>query len=237
MAFVIPINETIVGDLAIDSNGNLYITTASKIYSYNKTSQLWCYSANYVIGNFSGVTIGRDVVISPKTGDTLYFINQSSGEKYGNSNIYQGSSLFAPIIDSNACLYIVSEYQTNSSDYKLVIVPYKLWENGGEPTLIALGGSKPLVSPVVSEEIIVVLSENRFTILDAKTFKSNAIKHGNFINVRPVISNTNVVCCVLGDSIVAYKSSGTQLWKTKVTGGVGNRLITKIGRASCRERV
>lgn len=230
VAFVIPINETIVGNLAIDSNGNLYITTASKIYSYNKTSQLWCYSANYVIGNFSGVTIGRDVVISPKTGDTLYFINQSNGEKYGNSNIYQGSSLFAPIIDSNACLYIVSEYQTNSSDYKLVIVPYKLWENGGEPTLIALGGSKPLASPVVSEEIIVVLSENRFTILDAKTFKSNAIKHGNFINVRPVISNTNVVCCVLEDSIVAYKSSGTQLWKTKVTGGVGNRLILDNNR-------
>lgn len=225
VAFVIPINDTIIGDLAIDSEGNLYVVTASKIYSFNRTTELWCYSNNYVIGNFSGVAIGRDVIITPKSGDTLYFINQSSGEKYGNSNIYQGSSLFAPIIDSNANLYIVSEYQTGSNDYKLVIVPYKMWENGGEPTLISIGNSKPLASPTVSNEIIVVLAENRFTIINAKTLKINAIKSGNFMNVRPVISNDNIVYCVLGDSIVAFKSSGAQLWKTKVTKGVGNHLV------------
>ena len=140
IAFIIQIDDEIIGDLTIDSSGNIYITTKDLIYSYNSEGIL-----NYVFtpdtreSSFSGTCIGRDVIITPKSGDTLYFINQSSGERYGSANLYQGSSVHAPVIDSNANIYIVSEYQTRTGTYNLVKIPYKLWEGGGNPILIDLG--------------------------------------------------------------------------------------------------
>ena len=226
IAFMIQIDDEIVGDLTIDSNGNIYITTKDLIYSYNSEGIL-----NYVFtpdtreSSFSGTCIGRDVVIAPKSGDTLYFINQTSGEKYGSSNLYQGSSVFAPVIDSAANIYIVSEYQTKIGNYNLVKIPYRLWEAGGSPTLIDLGKYVPLASPVLNDNVIVVLSEGRLRIIDAKTLKSVSITTGDFKNIRPVISDDNTVYAVLGDSIVAYANSGSQLWKTKITGGAGNQLL------------
>ena len=224
VAFIIPFNGTLTGDLVIDSLGNVYLISDSGIYCFNQTSKLWYWSSNTFEGNLSGISISRDVVIAPKSGDTLYFINQTTGERYGGSNIYQGSSLFAPVVDSNADLYIVSEYQYSSEDYKLVFIPYSLWENGGDPTLVTIGNAKPLCSPTLNDDIIVVISDNRFRLINAKTLETVSIKSGNFQAVRPVIGEGNIIYAILSDSIVAYNSNGVQVWKTKVTGGAGTTL-------------
>ena len=224
VAFIIPFNETLTGDLIIDSLGNVYLTSDNGIYCFNQTSRLWYWSSNTFEGNLSGIAISRDVVIAPKSGDTLYFINQTSGERYGGSNIYQGSSLFALVVGSNANLYIVSEYQYSSEDYKLVVIPYSLWENGGDPTLVTIGNTEPLCAPTLNDDVIVVISENRFRLINAKTLETVSIKSGNFKAVRPVIGEGNIVYAILSDSIVAYNSNGVQAWKTKVTGGAGTTL-------------
>ena len=224
VAFIIPFNETLTGDLVIDSLGNVYLTSDSGIYCFNQTSRLWYWSSNTFEGNLSGISISRDVVIAPKSGDTLYFINQTTGERYGGSNIYQGSSLFAPVVDSNANLFIVSEYQYSSEDYKLVFIPYSLWENGGDSTLVTIGNSKPLCSPTLNDDIIVVISDNRFRLINAKTLETVSIKSGNFQPVRPVIGEGNIIYAILSDSIVAYNGNGVQVWKTKITGGAGTTL-------------
>ncbi len=224
VAFIIPFNETLAGDLIIDSLGNVYLTTDNGIYCFNQTSRLWYWSSNTFEGNLSGIAISRDVVIAPKSGDTLYFINQTSGERYGGSNIYQGSSLFSPVVDSNANLYIVSEYQYSSEDYKLVVIPYSLWENGGDPTLVTIGNTEPLCAPTLNDDVIVVISENRFRLINAKTLETTSIKSGNFQAVRPLIGEGNIIYSILSDSIVAYNSNGVQAWKTKVTGGAGTVL-------------
>ncbi|WP_292887633.1 Ig-like domain repeat protein [Methanobrevibacter sp. UBA212] len=227
MLFTVQIDGEIAGDLTIDSNGNIYIATKDNIYSFTPDGVL-----NYVFvpdtreSSFSGTCIGRDVVIAPKSGDTLYFINQSSGEKYGSSNLYQGSSVYAPVIDSSANIYIVSEYQTKTGTYNLVKIPYKLWEGGGNPVLIDLGKYAPLASPTLNENVIVVLSEGRLRIIDAKTLRSNSIITGDFKNVRPVVGEDDSIYAVLGDVIVAYNPQGTQLWKTRITGGAGNQLFS-----------
>ena len=225
IAFTIPFNQTLSGELAIDSIGNLYLTTQEGIYCFNQTNRLWYFTSVAAAGNLSGIAIGRDVVIAPKSGDTLYFINQTTGERYGGSNIYQGSSLFAPVIDSNATLYIVSEYQFASEDYKLTIIPYKLWENGGDPTLITIGNTQPLCSPTLNENIIVIISDNYLRLIDAKSLQTITIKSGNYLPIRPVIGEGNIVYAVLSDSIVAYNANGMQVWKTKVTGKVGTGLV------------
>ncbi len=78
----------------------------------------------------------------------------------------------------------------------------------------------PLCSPTVSDDVIVVVSENRLRIIDAKTFKIISSKSGNYQNVRLVIGEGNMIYAVLSDSIVAYNSNGIQQWKKKVTGGI-----------------
>ena len=224
IAFAIQFNETLSGDLVIDSFGNVYVPIQSGIYAFNQTSKLWYFTSTAAAGNLSGVAISRDVIIAPKSGDTLYFINQTSGERWGESNIYQGSSFFAPVVDDSATLYIASEYQFTSEDYKLTIVPYKLWEKGGDPTLISIGNTMPLCSPTLNENIIVVVSDNRLRIIDAKSLQTIAIKSGNYLPVRPIIGEGNIVYALLSDSVVAYNSNGVQVWKTKVTGGVGSTI-------------
>ena len=105
VGFAIPINEEI-HSITLDSEGNIYITTDNAIYSYDGQGNCrWNFSSDDVEGNFSSSVIGRDVIITPKSGDTLYFVNQTSGEKY-DSNIYQASSLFTPLIDYNANIYV-----------------------------------------------------------------------------------------------------------------------------------
>ena len=221
IATVIDIYGEIVNDIVIDSEGNIYVVTAEAIYSFDKSgNQRWFYASESMEGNFSGLAIGRDVIVSPRSGDTLYFINQHDGTKYGSSNIYQASSAFAPVIDKNANLYVVSEYQVSTGSYNLVIVPYKSWAIGGAIKLLSLGGNKPIASPVLNDNILVVLCENRLVVYDLKTSKSLFIKSGNYADVRPVIGEGNVVYAVLGDSIVAYANTGSQLWKTKVTGNI-----------------
>ena len=225
IAFVIPFNLTLSGDLVVDSLGNVYLPTQDGIYAFNQTRQLWYSTSTDAIGNLSGIAISRDVIIAPKSGDTLYFINQTTGEKYGSSNIYQGSSLFAPVVTSDATLYIVSEYQYSSEDYKLTIIPYRLWENGGDPTLVTIGNTQPLCAPTLNDNLIVIVSDNRLRMIDAKTLQTISIKSANFQPVRPVIGEGNIVYAVLSDSVVAYSSNGVQLWKTKVSGGVGSTLV------------
>ena len=224
IAFAIPFNETLSGDLVIDSFGNVYVPIQSGIYAFNQTSKLWYFTSTAAAGNLSGVAISRDVIIAPKSGDTLYFINQTSGQRWGESNIYQGSSFFAPVVDDGATLYIASEYQFTSEDYKLTIVPYKLWEKGGDPTLISIGNTMPLCSPTLNENIIVVVSDNRLRIIDAKSLQTIAIKSGDYLPVRPIIGEGNIVYALLSDSVVAYNGNGVQVWKTKVTGGVGSTI-------------
>ena len=232
IAFSIPIDEEITGDLVIDSEGNVYITTRTGIYSFNVLANMrWYFTSNAAEGNFSGVAISRDVVVAPKAGDTLYFINQSTGEKY-ESNIYQGSSVFAPVIDSNSNVYTVSEYQfsqVGGDGYNLVITPFNLWKNGGDPITVALGKSEPICSAVVGDNIIAMLSydssqnKNMLRIIDASTLQLTS-KSG-FALIRPVIGDGDVIYAALSSSIVAYGKNFNVFWKTPVTGGVGNHLV------------
>ena len=222
--FTIPINETIHG-IVIDSEGNIYITTNQGIYSFtdNGTAR-WNFTSSDVAGNFSASVIGRDVIITPKSGDTLYFINQTTGERYGSSNIYQASSLLSPIIDSNANVYVLSELNVETNSYRLVKVPYKLWENGGDPVLLDFGKYEPTAFSV-TDDYIAVLFDGRIRLIDAKTLQTKYTKSGDYKNVRPMIDESGIVYCILGDSIVAYSPGGSQLWKTKITGGAGSQLL------------
>ena len=213
-------------NMVLDNEGNIYVSTSTAIYSFDKEGNLrWNFTNKNVVGNFSGISIGRDVIIAPKSGDTVYFINQTTGETYGQSNIFQASSLYVPVIDSNSTFYVIGEYDYENEGYNLAIVPHKLWEKGSEPTLVKIGKTSPIVAPTVSDELIVVIDEKNLNVIDMKSLKIIFSKVGTYSAVRPVIGDGNVIYVLSNQQLLAYDSVGRQLWKNNIIEGVGNTLV------------
>ena len=216
--------DEITGNLAIDSDGNIYVTTVNGVYSFNQNGDLrWTYISTAAGNYFSGISISRDVIISPKADDTLYFINQSSGTRYGHANLYQGSSYFAPVVDSNGNVYISGQGDANNPN--LVIIPYRLWENGGNPIEIPLG-SNPVAAPtILNDELVCVPCENGLKIVDISSKRASSSISGIIHGGMSIAGDANILYAFLDDSIVALSYSGEMIWTQKVTGGVGNNLF------------
>lgn len=216
--------DEITGNLAIDSEGNIYVTTVNGIYSFNQNGDLrWAYVSTAAGSYFSGISISRDVVISPKADDTLYFINQSSGVRYGHANLYQGSSYFSPVVDNKGNVYISGQGDANNPN--LIVIPYKLWENGGAPTEIPLGSS-PVASPtILNDDLICVPCSDGLKIVDLSSRMVTSSISGSISGGMSIASDANILYAFLDDSIVAVSYSGERLWTQKVTGGIGNNLF------------
>ena len=205
-------------NLAIDSEGNICIVTATGVYSIdNAGKERWYYS--YVDENISGIAISRDVVIIPIAGNSLFFINQTNGQSYGYSHVYQASSPFVPVVDSNSNVYISSEYQNTFGDYKFVIVPYSLWEYGGNPILISLGKSQPVSAPVVvGDSYAVIACSDGIKIIDLNKKEISSTISGNTQSIRPVAGSGNIIYAVLNNNIQAMTPQGNVIWKVPITG-------------------
>ena len=220
------VNSTshIAGNLAIDSEGNVYVTTIDGIYSFNQNGDLrWVFISTSAGTSFSGISISRDVIISPKADDTLYFINQSSGEMYGHANLYQGSSLFAPVVDFNGNIFI-SGQGGEGNNPNLIIVPYRIWENGGNPIVISLG-SDPIASPtIIDDDFVCVPCENGLKIVEVSSKRVLSSISGNFKGTA-IVGEGNIIYAISDDSIVALFDSGERIWSQKITGGAGDELF------------
>lgn len=217
--------DEITGNLAVDSEGNIYVTTINGVYSFDSDGNLrWSYTSTAAGTSFSGISISREVIISPKADDRLFLINQSTGETYGHANLYQGSSFFAPVVDSNGNVYISGQGGSGGNP-NLIIIPYRLWENGGNPTVISLG-STPVASPtIVSEDVVCVPCSDCLKIVNisSKTFISS--QSGIIVKGDAIVGDGNIIYSFLGDSIVSLSAEGDRIWTKKVTGGVGDKLF------------
>ena len=219
------VDGTINGNIAIDCDGNIYVASTSGVYSFDKDGNLrWTYTS-WGSDMFSGIAISRDVIVSPRSGDTLYFIDQNTGAQYGWSNIYQASSIFPPIVDANSNLYVTSEYQYGGeSKYNLVIVPFSSWKSGGEKYIIAIGDDVPTSSPVlINENLVGINTNNGFKIVDTTSQSVIGVININS-NIKPVVGSGLIIYACDDTGILALTAENQLLWKVNVTGGLGNSI-------------
>ena len=220
--FEIELVNNISGSIVVDEKGNIYFSSNDSILSYDSNGQIvWKFTSSGVDSVFSGVTIGRGMIIAPKVGDRLFFINQTSGLENMHSNMYWASSLFSPVIDEDFNVYVVSEYQYNDNIYRLVVIPYNLWETSLEPILIDLGNIEPISAPVVQNGLAVIPNKEGLYIVDISNNERANIKMNN--NVRPIFGLENTIYVFNENKVVAINDQQI-LWQTAVTGGVGNAL-------------
>jgi len=204
------------GSMAIDNAGNIYVACNDGIYSFTSNGTLrWKFAGSFGMEISSGIAISRDVIIAPKSGDAIYFINSTTGKKY-NSNIWQGSSIFSPVVDENANVYISGEYQHNSQSYNLVIIPYNMWKSGGTPTMIALG-SQPVSAPtLIGNGLVAVNTKDGLKIINV----TSKIVIGSFGGIgvvgRPVIDSNDNIYVFDKDGKVNALTINNKLWTTKI---------------------
>lgn len=222
VGWITAVDGDIIGNMVIDSEGKIYVSTYNSIYSINADGSInWIFKSDDIEGNFSGLANSRDMILSPKTGYKLFFINQTTGVALKN-NIFQGSSFFTPIVDENANIYITSEYQTTTSNYGLVIIPYSLWEFNTAPIYINMGKSVPTAAPVLlNNDTVAIATEDGLKIFDIPS-KSVINSFKVTTHVRPVISE-NIMYAIDEDSVVAVTPSGS-IWKVKINGTAGDYL-------------
>ena len=218
------IDGTIIGNMAIDSEGRIYIVATDGIYSINPNdgSTNWIFNSQDAGNNFSGIAIGRDVILAPKSGDKLYFINQTTGEQYHN-NIHQGSSSFAPIVDENANVYISGEYYGYQST-NVVVVPYKIWQTSTAPVSIEIGNYSITSSPVlVDDNTIIVTTANALKCFDVSSqmliFTRDVVCDSN-----PVVGLGNLVYIISNGHVISYDVTGKIVYNISITGPAGNYL-------------
>ena len=217
--------DEITGNLAIDSEGNIYVTTINAIYSFDANGNLrWTYESTAAGEYFSGIAISRDIIIAPKVDDTLYLINQSTGERYGHANLYQGSSYYSPIVDSNGNIYIAGQ-GGDGQNPNLVVIPYKIWENGGNPTVIPLGGNPVAAPTIIDDGLVIVPCDNGLKIVDVYFNEITSSIGGVISNGYAVVDEYGTIYSFLGNNIVARDSTGSSIWSQAVTGGIGQQLF------------
>lgn len=67
--------------MAIDNAGNIYVACNDGIYSFTSNGTLrWKFEGSHGREISSGIAISRDVIIAPKAGDAIYFINSTTGK-------------------------------------------------------------------------------------------------------------------------------------------------------------
>ena len=204
------------GSMAIDNAGNIYVACNDGIYSFTSNGTLrWKFEGSFGREISSGIAISRDVIIAPKAGDAIYFINSTTGKKY-NSNIWQGSSIFSSVVDENANVYISSEYQYSSGSYNLVIIPYNMWKYGGTPTMIDLG-SQPVSAPtLLGNGLVAVNTKDGLKIINV----TSKTVIGSFVGIgvvgRPVVDSSDVIYVFDKDGKVNALSANNKLWATEI---------------------
>ena len=223
------IDGTVTGNMAIDSEGRIYVTTTDGIYSINPNdgSTNWIFNSQDAGNDFSGIAISRDVILVSKSGDKLYFINQTTGEQYHN-NMYQGSSVFAPIVDNEGNIYVSGEYYSHEASSDVVIIPYKIWQTSTAPTSISIGNNELTSSPVlVNDDIIIVTTANR---LIGISISSKSILFSNPISCdsNPVVGMGNITYIISNGHVVSFDNSGSKINDIPITGNAGNYLSVGI---------
>ena len=122
---------------------------------YNDGTYVWNVTSDW--GYFHELLVDEGVVFAPCSWDKLYILDLDTGISLTNSNIYQGSSLYAPVMDSYGNIYIASEYGYGAnSNLWITVVTYENEDYVYSHSILEINnisyGSPALLSqPIITE--------------------------------------------------------------------------------------
>nr|WP_303211843.1 Ig-like domain repeat protein [Methanobrevibacter smithii] len=222
----------------IDEEGNIYVVNGNTISSfYNNGTSRW----NFGAWMLAGIALYNDYIIAPEPGNKLTIVNKTTGKEV-SSNIWQLSSAFTPIVDSEGNIYVSHEYPYNgpgsvSGSHWVGVASYNndttspSYGYAFSASLIKLSKNpsygKPgtLSSPVLDKLGNVWVNTIEGIIGANIGSGSNIFKISNAgTSGRPVVGDNNVVYCFGNNNVIFALNAGGIIWNTTVPDGIGKVL-------------
>ena len=222
----------------IDEEGNIYVVNGNTISSfYNNGTSRWNFSAWML----AGIALYNDYIIAPEPGNKLTIVNKTTGKDV-SSNIWQLSSAFTPIVDSEGNIYVSHEYPYNgpgsvSGSHWVGVASYNndttspSYGYDFSASLIKLSknpsyGKPGTLSAPVLDKLGNVWVNTIEGIIGANIESgSNIFKISNAgTSGRPVVGDNNVVYCFGNNNVIFALNAGGIIWNTTVPDGIGKVL-------------
>ena len=216
----------------IDEEGNIYVVNGNTISSfYNNGTSRW----NFGAWMLAGIALYNDYIIAPEPGNKLTIVNKTTGKEV-SSNIWQLSSAFTPIVDSEGNIYVSHEYPYNgpgsvSGSHWVGVASYNNGMYSFSASLIKLSknpayGKPGTISAPVLDKLGNVWVNTIEGIIGANIESgSNIFKISNAgTSGRPVVGDNNVVYCFGNNNVIFALNAGGIIWNTTVPDGIGKVL-------------
>ena len=222
----------------IDEEGNIYVVNGNTISSfYNNGTSRW----NFGAWMLAGIALYNDYIIAPEPGNKLTIVNKTTGKDV-SSNIWQLSSAFTPIVDSEGNIYVSHEYPYNgpgsvSGSHWVGVASYNndttspSYGYDFSASLIKLSknpsyGKPGTLSAPVLDKLGNVWVNTIEGIIGANIESgSNIFKISNAgTSGRPVVGDNNVVYCFGNNNVIFALNAGGIIWNTTVPDGIGKVL-------------
>ena len=222
----------------IDEEGNIYVVNGNTISSfYNNGTSRW----NFGAWMLAGIALYNDYIIAPEPGNKLTIVNKTTGKEV-SSNIWQLSSAFTPIVDSEGNIYVSHEYPYNgpgsvSGSQWVGVASYNndttspSYGYAFSASLIKLSknpsyGKPGTISAPVLDKLGNVWVNTIEGIIGANIESgSNIFKISNAgTSGRPVVGDNNVVYCFGNNNVIFALNAGGIIWNTTVPDGIGKVL-------------
>ena len=208
-------------------NGNyIYVPNGHNVYCYNinNGALLWNVSSQW--GYFHELALHNNVIIAPCSWDKLYFINATSGALIQNeSNIYQGSSIYAPLVVDDT-IYISSEYEYD--DAWIAVIEYVNGQYVYTGSILEINnvpyGEQGLLSQPVVDYYgnIWVNTVDGLICIDPYTYDYNLVLNGTY--GKPVVVWDNIYTLAYDNRI--YRIMDNYIVASDVVPeGLGNSLV------------
>ena len=208
--------------IVIPAGHTLYCYYLNGTYVWNVTSE-W--------GYFKELLVDNNIIYAPCSWDKLYILNLATGNSLTNANIFQGSSLYAPVI-YNDTIYICSEYGYGANSnlwitmVKLVNGDYNYYSSILEIDNVDYGTQAMLSEPIIYGNCLYVNTVEglvRYNLAD-NTMTSLAGTIGN-----PVIDSNGNICVlrnVSGSTYLCLLDSSLNVLDYKLLNGDCNQLVS-----------
>ena len=222
----------------IDEEGNIYVVYGNTISSfYNNGTSRWKVNSWMP----AGIALYNDYIIAPESGNKLTIVNKTTGKEV-SGNIWQLSSVFTPIVDSEGNIYVSHEYPYNgpgsvSGSHWVGVASYNndttspSYGYAFSASLIKLSKNPSYGKPgTLSAPVLDKLGNvwvNTIEGIIGANIKSgdNIVKISNAgTSGRPVVGDNNVVYCFGNNNVIFALNAGGIIWNTTVPDGIGKVL-------------
>ncbi|WP_305556769.1 PQQ-binding-like beta-propeller repeat protein [Methanobrevibacter sp. V74] len=209
--------------------GNYILVPAShSLYCFNHTNHALVWNFTTEFGYFHELLVEGNTVYAPASWDALYIFNLTNGAFLTNANIYQGSSLYKPVIYNNT-IYISSEYGYGNNDNHWISMikhdsDYYYYGSILELTNVTYGTPAILSQPHIYGNTLYV---NTIYGLIAYNLVDGTSHNISGTVGNPIIDANGTICVLSNNgTAISLLNSNLEVITSTTLNGTCNKLIT-----------